>query len=235
MKISGLIKSSLIDYPGKVSAVIFTQGCNFRCGYCHNPSLIPITTNQLSITNYQSDQEVLKFLKLRKGKLDGVVITGGEPTLQADLYEFTKKVKRLGYLVKLDTNGSNPNLLSYLLTNKLINYVAMDIKNSPDKYQETCGYPFSLQIKKSIELIMKSGVDYEFRTTVLPRYHDTQDFEEIGKLLKGAKKYTLQGFRDEVLLDKALKGDKKFTSKELEKIAALLKKYIQEVLVRDNA
>jgi len=234
VRISGLLKSSLIDYPGKVSAVVFTQGCNFRCGFCHNPSLVPITNNQSLVTNYQTDQEILEFFELRKGKLDGVVITGGEPTLQSDLYEFTKKIKALGYSVKLDTNGSNAEMLSNLLANKLINYVAMDIKNVPAKYKKTCSYPFSDEIKKSIELIMVSGVDYEFRTTVLSHYHQISDFEKIGEIIKGAKRYVIQGFRGENVLDKSLMGTKKFTKDELGDIKKVFEKYVEMVEIRDN-
>lgn len=234
MLITGLIKSSLIDYPGKVSAVIFTQGCNFRCGFCHNPDLVPISEIPSSISQVPTEAEVLEFLESRKGKLDGVVITGGEPTLQKDLTEFITKLKGIGYLVKLDTNGSSPSVLKKLITKQLIDYVAMDIKNSPKKYQETCGYPFSKQIAESIKLIMGSDVDYEFRTTVLPHYHKMKDFEEIGKLLKGAKKYTVQGFRDENTLDESLKGAKKFTREELKEIRSVLEKYVEKVDIRDN-
>lgn len=234
MVIAGLIRSSLIDYPGKVAVVVFTQGCNFSCGFCHNPDLVPISEEPNSKFQALNEKKLFEFLESRKGKLDGVVITGGEPTLQRGLVGFIKKVKKMGYLVKLDTNGSNSELLSNLITNKLIDYVAMDIKNSPDKYKKTCGHPFSEQIKKSIELIINSNVNYEFRTTVLPHYHETEDFKEIGKLLKGAKKYTIQGFRDENLLDKKLKGTKKFTRKELGEVQSILEKYIKIVEIRDN-
>jgi len=233
MTVAGLIKSSLIDYPGKVSAVIFTQGCNFRCGFCHNPDLIPrskIPNNKFQITT----DETLGFLKTRVGKLDGVVITGGEPTIQPDLVEFIKKIKKLGFLVKLDTNGSAPSVLSNLITEQLIDYIAMDVKNSPEKYQETCGYPFSGDIGKSIKLIMDSGIDYEFRTTILPAFHDQKSIEELTQRIKGARKYTLQGFRNGNVLDQKLKNAKSFTRAELLGFKKIVEKYVGEVQIREN-
>ncbi len=228
MKIAGLIKTSLIDYPGEVAAVVFTQGCNFRCGFCHNPDLIPIAEGKITET------EVLAFLASRKGKLDGVVITGGEPTLQSDSPDFTKKIKDLGLKVKLDTNGSNPKMLGGLIKGKLVDYVAMDIKNSPDKYQETCGMAFNGNIKESIELIKESGLDYEFRTTVLPKYHNLADFEELGKAIMSAKKYVVQGFRNEITFDKGLKNTSKFAQEDLLKIKKIMQKYVKEVEIRAN-
>lgn len=262
MIITGLIKSTLIDYPGKVAAVVFTQGCNFRCGFCHNPDLIkrseitklksqipkgtvpfeetsegldPSRENLSPHTSHLiPEPEVLNFLATRVGKLDGVVITGGEPTLQADLVDFTKKIKALGYSVKLDTNGSNPKILSKLLTENLVNYVAMDIKNSPDKYQETCGYPFSQQIQDSIKLIMDSGIDYEFRTTVLPAFHDDISIEELVKQIRGAKRYTIQNFRNQTVYDKNLEGAQSFTEEDLKRFKKIAEKYIGEVGIRKN-
>lgn len=233
MLIAGLVKSTLIDYPGKVSAVIFTQGCNFRCGFCHNPDLIPSSEDSNNKSQI-SEGEVLDFLEKRVGKLDGVVITGGEPTLQPDLVDFTKKIKALGYCVKLDTNGSAPAILKSLITSHLVDYVAMDIKNSPDRYQETCGYPYSQQIQDSIKLIMDSGVDYEFRTTVLPPYHDDKSMEDLAKQIKGAKKYVIQNFRSEIVYDSKLKNAKSFAEKDLERFKKIAKKYISEVQIRKN-
>jgi len=246
MIIAGLIKSSLIDYPGKVAAVVFTQGCNFRCGFCHNADLIPIFANTKSLTGSLPVQgetlrkkslpetEVLDFLKTRVGKLDGVVITGGEPTIQPDLVEFIKKIKKLGLLVKLDTNGSAPSVLSNLITEQLIDYIAMDVKNSPEKYQETCGFPFSDQIKESIRIIMDSGIDYEFRTTVLPAFHDKKSIKELAQLIKGARKYTLQGFRNGNVYDPDLKNAKSFTRAELLGFKKIAEKYVDEVQIREN-
>ena len=232
MQIAGLVKSSLIDYPGKVSAVIFTQGCNFRCGFCHNASLI-----RLEAPNFKSqipNEEVLNFLKKRLEKLDGVVITGGEPTLQPDLVEFIKKIKKLGFSVKLDTNGSSPTVLNNLITKQLIDYIAMDIKNSSERYQETCGYPFSGNIQESIKLIMDSGIDYEFRTTVLPAFHNKGSVEELIKSIKGAKRYVIQNFRNGNVYNPDLKEAKSFTRAELRALQTIAREYIDDVQVREN-
>lgn len=230
MKIAGLVKSSLIDYPGKVAAVVFTQGCNFRCGFCHNPDLIPMDGGQRV-----GEDEFFEFLKGRMGKLDGVVVTGGEPTLQPDLAEFLNKIKKMGFNIKLDSNGSNPTVLRSLISDRLVDYVAMDIKGSPEEYQKICGYGNLEAIKKSIDLIMNSGVDYEFRTTTLPFFHKISDFREIGKLINGAKRYAIQGFRSEITLDKSLHSAKPFTHEDLEKISETVKPYVKEVLIRENS
>jgi pyruvate formate lyase activating enzyme len=223
----------LIDYPGKVAAAIFTQGCNFRCGFCHNADLIPrseASNNKSQIP----EKEVLEFLGKRVGKLDGVVITGGEPTIQPDLPDFIKKVKELGFLVKLDTNGSSPSVLSSLLSDGLLDYVAMDIKNSPNRYQETCGQNFNENITKSIKLIMASGVEYEFRTTVLPAFHDQESIEELARYIKGAKRYTLQGFRSGNVYDAGLEKAESFSRAELGELKSIAGKYVDNVQIREN-
>lgn len=232
MRIAGLVKSSLIDYPGKVAAVVFTQGCNFRCGFCHNAGLIrPEAPNPKSQI---PELDVLEFLGSRVGKLDGVVITGGEPTIQPDLVEFIKKIKKLGFFVKLDTNGSSPSVISNLYTNNLVNYVAMDIKNSPKRYQETCGADYSEKINESVELITASGVDYEFRTTVLPAFHNKESMEELAKSIKGAKRYVVQNFRNGEVLNASLKGARSFTRVELNELKNIAEKYIDDVQIREN-
>lgn len=232
MKIAGLIKSSLIDYPEKIAAVVFTQGCNFRCGFCHNPDLIssqfPVTSNQLF------EKDILDFLKTRVGQLDGVVITGGEPLIQPDIGGFIAKIKELGFAVKLDTNGSSPEKLAELVNSKLVDYIAMDIKGPLAKYQEICAYPNTKVIQNSIKIIMESGVDYEFRTTVLPHFHEATDFKEIGELIKGAKLYTIQGFRPQITLDKELEVAKSFSREELGQIADVIAPYVQKVIIHDN-
>jgi pyruvate formate lyase activating enzyme len=230
MKIAGLVKTSLIDYPGKIAAVIFTQGCNFRCGFCHNPDLIPITNKTLEM----SESEVLDFLNSRKGRLEGVVVTGGEPTIQKDLPEFLNKIKEMGYFVKLDSNGSNPKLLKDLLKMKLLDYIAMDIKGGEEGYKDICGFTNLAAIKESIDIIMSSGVDYEFRTTVLPFYHSPSDFENIGKMVKGARLYTVQGFRPEITYEKKLSNEKRFSEKDLNEIAEILKGYVKKVSIHPN-
>jgi len=188
--IGGLQKSSLIDYPEKISAIIFTQGCNFKCPYCHNPELIKFSTDS------SIDESVLfNFLKTRINKLDAVVITGGEPTLHKGLPEFIKQIKDLGFLVKLDTNGTNPEMLQELLDKKLIDYVAMDIKAPIERYPEiVCAKVDTEAVLKSIEILKSSGVDFEFRTTVVKSQLLHEDFEKIGELINGSEKYYLQKF-----------------------------------------
>lgn len=230
MKIAGLIKHSLIDYPGKIAAVVFTQGCNFRCGFCHNPDLLDITAE-----GSLNEESILSFLEKRVGLLDGVVITGGEPTLQPDLVQFVKKIKNLGMLIKLDTNGSNPRLLKKLLEEDLVDYVAMDVKGPLAKYSEICAYLNTKIIQESIDLLLSAkDLEYEFRTTLLPYYHSKEDIVEIGKLISGAKKYTLQGFRPEITFDSSLANEKSFRAEELNEFASILEKHIKTVIVLDN-
>jgi len=191
MKIGGLQKFSLIDYPDRICAIIFTQGCNFRCGYCHNPELVLPEKFLPSL----DQSKILTFLQTRQGKLDAIVITGGEPTLHQDLPAFIKKIKKLGFLVKLDTNGTNPKMLEQLLDKKLLNYIAMDIKAPLEKYQKVvCRLVNVNQIKKSIRLIIKSQIDYEFRTTVVAGQLTKADLIKIGEVIQGAKNYVLQRF-----------------------------------------
>lgn len=194
MLICGLQKLSLVDYPGKLAATIFTGGCNMRCPFCHNASLV----THISEEQQLSEEYVLNFLAKRVGKLDGVCISGGEPLLQPDLEDFIKKVRALGFLVKLDTNGSEPYRLRTLLEKNLLDYVAMDIKNSPEKYSETAGVEGfdSASVFECAKIIMSSGVPYEFRTTLVRGLHEPEDIEAIGRLLSGAEKYYLQSFKD---------------------------------------
>ena len=201
MKIAGYEKLSLQDYPNHMSCIIFTQGCNLRCPFCQNSTLIPIESENLI-----SEKEILDYLTLRKNVINGLTISGGEPTLQADLKEFIIKVKELGLEVKLDTNGMNYNILKELIDNKLVDYVAMDIKNSFDKYAKTSGLEkVNLEnIKKSIELLKQKKVDYEFRTTIISEHHTLQDIFEIIKLI-GDSKYYLQNFKNSAyVIDKTL-------------------------------
>ena len=193
MKIHGLQKMTLLDFPGRVACTVFFGGCDMRCPFCHNAELIDGTAPAV-----MEEEELLSFLEKRKGLLDGDAVTGGEPTLQKDLPEFFRKVKAMGYPVKLDTNGLHPERLEKLITEKLVDYVAMDIKNSPDKYAQTAGLPYvDLQkVQKSIDLLKNSGIEYEFRTTVVDELHEAEDFEKIGKWLEGARAYYLQAFTD---------------------------------------
>ena len=194
MIIQGLQKLTLLDYPGHVACTVFTAGCNMRCPFCHNAGLVTHIDN----SNHYNEEEFFSFLRKRKGILDGVCITGGEPLLQKDITDFIKRIKELGFAVKLDTNGSFPEKLFELIDEGLLDYVAMDIKNTPDKYGATVGVDgFDVTpILKSIEILKEGRVDYEFRTTVVEEYHADTDFSEIGKMLEGAKKYFLQQFKD---------------------------------------
>lgn len=192
MKIGGLQKVSLIDYPGKICAVVFTRGCNFRCPFCHNASLV---LPERFGADEVSEEEVFGFLEIRKGKLDAVVISGGEPTVQRDLPVFIGKIKSMGYEVKLDTNGTNPGVLEDLLRLNLLDYLAMDIKAPFDKYPVLAGRAVDIDsLRKSISLIMNSGLEYEFRTTMVRPFLGLEQVMEIGGFIPGAKKYVLQQF-----------------------------------------
>ncbi len=228
--IGGIKKTSLLDYPDKISAIVFTQGCNFNCGYCHNPDLLNKNSNN-TICNTDS---FFKFLASRKNKLDGVVITGGEPALQPDLKLFIQKIKELGFLVKLDTNGSSPDTIKDLLSENLLDYIAMDIKAPLYKYSLiTKVYTGTDKIFASINLILNSDIDYEFRTTVLASQLSVRDFEQIGKLIKDAKKYYLQKFEAKTKInDESLKNETSYTNEDFDKIITMLKKYIKHVELR---
>lgn len=194
MIISGLQKLTLLDFPGHVACTVFFAGCDMRCPFCHNA---PLVTEIGSDDGTMTDEEFFKFLKKRVGILDGVAITGGEPLLRADIKDFIKKVRELGYAVKLDTNGLHPERLAELIDCGLLDYVAMDIKNSPEKYSMTAGVPVCMdKIKKSIDILISSGIDHEFRTTVVKPLHEKDDFQKIGELIRGAKRYYLQQFLD---------------------------------------
>lgn len=194
MNIQGLQKLTLLDYPEKVACTVFTSGCNFRCPFCHNASLV---THVESENNIPMD-EIMYFLKKRQKVLDGICVTGGEPLLQKDLEEFLLQVKALGYDVKLDTNGSNTEKLRDLVEEKLVDYVAMDLKNSKEKYGQTIGMTdYDMKnIYNSVDYLMSGVVPYEFRTTVVREFHDREDFQAISKWIKGADRYYLQEFKD---------------------------------------
>ena len=193
MKISGFQKMTLLDFPGKVACTIFTAGCNFRCGFCHNATLV----TQIDNDSEYSIDEVLGYLSKRKGILEGVCITGGEPLMQAGIEDFLRKVKELGFLIKLDTNGSFPKKLKNLVAEGLVDYVAMDIKNSREKYNLTADCQVDIEnIEESVAFLLLGEVDYEFRTTVVKDYHNIEDIKAIGEWIKGAKNYFLQNFVD---------------------------------------
>lgn len=194
MQFSGFQKLTLLDYPEKTACTLFTAGCNFRCPFCHNAGLVTHIDN----SNFFTEEYVLDYLKKRKGILDGVCITGGEPLMHKELPNFIKKAKELGYLVKLDTNGSYPERLQSLIDDGLIDYVAMDIKNAHEKYLVTadCSDDELQNVIKSVEILKQNKIDYEFRTTVVKEYHDAEDVKKIAEWIRGADKYFLQNFID---------------------------------------
>ncbi len=192
MNVQGLQKLTVLDFPGKVACIVFTAGCSFRCPFCHNATLVKGEGARVE------EEEILSYLKKRQGILDGVVITGGEPTIQKDLKDFIKKVRALGYKVKLDTNGYQPDVLEDLLKEGLLDYVAMDIKNSKGKYPVTVGLQNVdvSKIERSVSLLKNGTIPYEFRTTTMDELHSEEDFLEMGKLVEGAKKFFMQSFKD---------------------------------------
>lgn len=200
MLIAGLQKLTLIDYPGKLACTVFLAGCDFRCPWCYSPELVLL--EKIKEQPKISEKEFFKFLKKRKGLLEGVTICGGEPCLNKELPKFIKKIKKLGYLVKIDTNGSFPEMLRYLIAQKLIDYVAMDIKAPKEKYEEATGGRASVKhIERSIALLKEDKIDYELRTTLVPAILDKKDVLKIARWLTGAKRYCLQNFRPEKTLD----------------------------------
>lgn len=236
MLIAGLNKTTLLDYPGCVAATVFVGGCNFRCPFCHNGALV---LNPLA-QDVHSEEEILIFLKKRKGILKGVCITGGEPTLHADFLDFISKIKEIGYKVKLDTNGYAPDVLKMLVGDKLVDYVAMDLKNCPDKYALTVGMDkgksggaFEIErIRRSVSFLKKSSVMYEFRTTVVKEFHTREDLVQIADWIKGCPRYYLQQYQDnENILCRMNKGGGKsgvspfhgYSKEEMEQMAALLR------------
>ncbi len=194
MKFSGFQKMTLLDYPGKVACTLFTGGCNMRCPFCHNASIV---LNSNSEEVYQ-DSEILDYLRKRRGLLDGVCITGGEPLLHGELKDFIIKVKNLGFAVKLDTNGTFPERLKELVSDGLIDYVAMDIKNCKEKYALTVGINgFDIKnVEESVDFLLKNHTNYEFRTTVVKQFHELEDIERLAQWIAGAERYFLQGFVD---------------------------------------
>ncbi len=192
MKICGFQKLTLLDFPGRTACTIFTGGCNMRCPFCHNSSLVTGTCAEV-----HSEEEVLAFLEKRQGLLDGVAVTGGEPLLQKDIAGFLERVKALGYAVKLDTNGSFPDRLISLIEKGLVDFIAMDIKNTPEKYSLTAGTEIDTdKIKKSVDIIKSSGLEHEFRTTVTAQHHTEEDIINIARWLGKNEKYYLQQFKD---------------------------------------
>lgn len=228
MKIGGLQKTSLLDYPEEVSAIIWTVGCNFSCPFCYNKDLVKGTIAEIS------EDEVLSFLDKRKNMLDGLVISGGEPFLQEDITSFCEKVKKLGYLIKIDTNGMFPEKLKELIDKKLVDYIAMDIKAPKKKYAELAGTKIDIEnIQKSIDIIMQSDVDYEFKTTYVPGLLVKEDIVEIGKWLDGSEKYFLQQFKNNTpTLSSDLEKVKSYSKEELIDVLEEIKPFFKYCDIR---
>lgn len=229
MRIGGLQKVTLIDYPGMIGATVFTQGCNFRCPYCHNPELVDPGQYGPLIP----EEEVLSFLDKRRGKLDAVTVTGGEPTIQKDLDRFLEALKGMGYLVKVDTNGSNPDVLEVLINRSLVDYLAMDIKGPLKKYRLIASVKVDTsRIKRSIELITSSGIEHEFRTTVVPSQLDPRDLMSAAKLITKARLYVLQPFVPTKTLDDSFLSAASYSPHELSAIRENLKKNLVRIVIR---
>lgn len=227
MKIQGFQKLTLLDYPGKTAATVFMGGCNFRCPFCHNSELVVDTASFPEI----AEEDVLKQLERRAGFIDGVCITGGEPLLW-DVSDFAKRIKEMGLLVKIDTNGSFPIRLNALLLSGNVDYVAMDIKNSPERYGETVGVKdFDMSpVLKSVEILKNSGVDHEFRTTAVKEFHSKKEMAEIGKWLTGEAKYFLQGYRmSDGVINKSLTA---YSPEEMHELLDTVREYIPTAQLR---
>ena len=228
MNISGIQKLTLLDFPGKLACTVFTSGCNFRCPFCHNASLV-----LPGMSDHIDEQEVFSFLKKREGILEGVCITGGEPCLQPDLETFIRKVRDIGFAVKLDTNGSFPEKLSSLLEKGLLDYVEMDIKTSKERYPEVCGVQNERlfeNVQKSVEILKSSSVPHEFRTTTARELQTKEDFEKIGRWLSGEKRYFIQQYE----ASGELVGDEMtpYEKEELTEFAKVMKNFVENVEIR---
>jgi pyruvate formate lyase activating enzyme len=230
VKIGGLLKTTLIDYPGEIACIVFLVGCNFRCPFCYSKELVNDICNDLVL----EEEDFFLFLEKRKGLLDACVICGGEPTLNKEIFQFCKKIKALGYKVKLDTNGSNPDVIKRLIEEKLIDYIAMDVKAPFSKYSKAAGARVNIsKIKESIQLIKGSGIDYEFRTTIVPEIHVLNDLKKIAKEIGPAKKYFIQSFRnDKDLIDPYFKTVTPFNEFEIQKIINEIKHYFEICYLR---
>lgn len=229
MIIHGMQKLTLVDYPGKCAAILFTGACNFRCPFCQNASLVLHPESEPVI----EEDEIFSFLSKRRNMLEGVVVTGGEPTLNKDLIEFLSRIKKLGYAVKLDTNGYLPSVLKDAVLSGNVDYVAMDIKTSLDEYPLLCGVDIDTsRIRESIDFLLEGRVDYEFRTTVVKQLHKSENFEKIGEIIKGGKRYYLQSFvESEDIIGNGLEAP---SLEDLQNYVKILSSYIKEVSIRDR-
>jgi len=242
MLIGGLQKFSLLDYPDHIAAIVFTQGCNFRCPFCYNPMLVWPTLGgklnykrkELKDHHHVEEDDLFAFLRSRAGKVEAVVITGGEPTIHPDLPEFIRKIKEMDFLVKLDTNGTNPEMVENLIKDNLVDYIAMDIKNSKDSYENTVKVKTNLDnIKKTVKIIMESSLPYEFRTTIVPGLIKKEDIEKIGQLIKRADLWYLQNFKkDTELLDKNLESVEPLSADEIKELQKIGKRFVKKCEIR---
>ena len=235
MRIQGLQKTTLLDYPGHVAATIFLGGCNFRCPFCHNMNIVDGCEDAIT------EEELLEFLKKRAGVLEGVCITGGEPTINEELPELVKKIKNIDstktLLVKLDTNGTNPQMIEYLIGEGLVDYIAMDIKSSEEEYHKAIGVDnkkdslsIISSVKESIDIIINSDIDYEFRTTIVKQLHDKNAIKGIGQLIKGSRKHFIQSFKDsEYVEDHSFSA---YDNDTLYQFADIMGQYVKEATVR---
>lgn len=230
MNIRGLFKTSLVDYPGKVSAVIFTGGCNLRCGYCHNPEL---ALNFPALEKIE-EGDVLVFLEKRKGLLDGITVSGGEPAIDRGLIPFLEKVRSLGLSVKLDTNGFFPRVISECIEKKLLDYVALDVKTSPEKYPALTGKPVDFSdVLSTLNILRESSVDYEIRTTCVPGYITVDDINKIGKAAGRVKNYYLQQFVNRnILIDSGIKLLAPYTVDYLKELKSVAEKFSDFCAIR---
>ncbi|MDO8565611.1 MAG: anaerobic ribonucleoside-triphosphate reductase activating protein [Candidatus Moranbacteria bacterium] len=235
MILSGIQKFTLIDFPGKIACVLFTGGCNYRCGFCHNPEFVlPEELAKLS-KSFIPEVAALNFLKRRRGMLEGVVISGGEPTIMPDLESFIVKVRDLGFAVKLDSNGNRPEVLRSLIEKKLVDYIAMDFKTSLPEYQSLVGkWADEKKLQESINLLKQGDVDYEFRTTLVREVHTPEILEAMSKTLVGSKRLYLQTFRPGIVLDPTFKDYHAFSSEEMQDIAKLFSASVEEVSLREE-
>jgi pyruvate formate lyase activating enzyme len=232
MIFGGLQKQTLIDFPGKISCVLFTSGCNFTCPYCHNPDLV---RGQFKQSVALKEESIYDFLEKRKGFLDGVVISGGEPTLHRDLSTICHNIKKMGYPIKLDTNGSRPEILERLIRNRSVDYIAMDIKTDPSAYpRDILGKENTAGILESIAVIMAAGISYEFRTTCVRPFVDKSVIEKISHAIQGARCYALQQFKDENVLSPEYfrDGPPHYSRKDLERFQALAAPWVETCIVR---
>ncbi len=232
MEIGGLQKTTLIDYPGHIACTVFLIGCNFRCPWCYSPELV--LPDEITRQPRIKEEDFFFFLDKRKGDLEKVVVCGGEPTINDDLPDFLSNIKEKGFGIKLDTNGSNPEMLRRIIKEGLVDYLAMDVKAPLNKYSKAVGRDVDVSlIKESIEIIKNSGIDYEFRTTVVPGIHTKEDIKEIAKEISGAKKYFLQKFRLEKNIDPSVIGKETFPENFLKKLKEDIAHHFDVCQIRD--